>query len=403
MLELGQLIGHLDNLSRELARGRDIRADQLTTALAQANMPAADWESQARRINKMHTPFLIAEPLYTAEPVASAFDPAPAPDLYTVVATDGSQIPLDRHQAAPYYVINVGLVTIHYGTGERTQLASDATLFYREADILIGGANGEQSYVGERQIGNRRAQFEMQHLTRLVDQQEQRECTLALVDGTLILWNQEAEADTARDEAVRDMITMLAAAKRCGTFIAGYLSKPGGREVINTLKLSLCPADVTDTSQCKLESHRCEALNRLTDSSLFAALLAPGQRSTVFASRSKILDEYRKKAIDAKYDDPDDYKIGFYYLNTGKEIARVELPLWLAKNPDTVAATHSLVLDQATKGHGYPVALLEAHEQAIVRGPERAAFQELVDRAFVRNGLPVTTSRKALAKQTRIL
>ena len=47
------------------------------------------------------------------------------------------------------------------------------------------------------------------------------------------------------------------------------------------------------------------------------------------------------------------------------------------------AQTHALCFDQSCKGDGYPVALAEAHEQAIVRGAERAAFFHLMERHFV--------------------
>ncbi len=75
----------------------------------------------------------------------------------------------------------------------------------------------------------------------------------------------------------------------------------------------------------------------------------------------------------------------------------------MAESPDLRDHLHTLCFDQAVKGQGYPICLAEAHERAVVRGPEREAFCRLVENAFVRERLPLLQTRKALAKRTRIL
>jgi len=52
---------------------------------------------------------------------------------------------------------------------------------------------------------------------------------------------------------------------------------------------------------------------------------------------------------------------------------------------------------------GYPIAPAEAHERAVVRGPEREAFFQLVENTFVREDMPATQTRKAVSKRTRVL
>jgi len=100
---------------------------------------------------------------------------------------------------------------------------------------------------------------------------------------------------------------------------------------------------------------------------------------------------------------PSEQRIAFFYLNAGSEIARVEVPQWVAEDADLTGRVHRLSFDQARKGQGYPIALAEAHERAIVRGPEREAFFRLVENAFVRENLPALQTRKALSKRTRVL
>ena len=74
--------------------------------------------------------------------------------------------------------------------------------------------------------------------------------------------------------------------------------------------------------------------------------------------------------------------LSFFYLNAGEEIARVEVPSWVAEREEAVNLTHSLLVDQCGRGHGYPVALMEAHEQAVVTGVDRRYFVELVEQAL---------------------
>lgn len=61
---------------------------------------------------------------------------------------------------------------------------------------------------------------------------------------------------------------------------------------------------------------------------------------------------------------------------------------------------HSLVLDQCRRGQGYPVAISEAHEQAVINGADRQFFKQMLAEALEREGLPVYTSEKDRSKRT---
>jgi NurA-like 5'-3' nuclease len=82
------------------------------------------------------------------------------------------------------------------------------------------------------------------------------------------------------------------------------------------------------------------------------------------------------------------------------EIARVEIPQWVAENDEWLNLVHAVIYDQAQKGRGYPVALAEAHEQAVVRGAERELFYEMLETALVRQGMKVSMTFKLMAKRT---
>jgi len=85
----------------------------------------------------------------------------------------------------------------------------------------------------------------------------------------------------------------------------------------------------------------------------------------------------------------------------GDEIARVEIPQWVARDEDLLNLTHTLVFDQCQRGQGYPVALSEAHEQAVVTMVDRENFWQVVDSSLVEEPLPTPTSAKSQSKRTR--
>ena len=93
----------------------------------------------------------------------------------------------------------------------------------------------------------------------------------------------------------------------------------------------------------------------------------------------------------------------FFYLNIGEEICRVEVPSWVAENENLLNLVHTLVVDQCRLGRGYPVGLMEAHEQAVVTGSDRQIFINLVERILHDENLPVFTSEKDRSKRLRWL
>ena len=64
------------------------------------------------------------------------------PSTISVAATDGSQIFPDRHEISACFLINIGYILLHYGTGEKPLMSSKPRLYYREEEIYEewGGA-----------------------------------------------------------------------------------------------------------------------------------------------------------------------------------------------------------------------------------------------------------------------
>jgi hypothetical protein len=384
MLELSQVIGDIAALGTVARRRRERVQDRLQLARERATVSDLDWV--AAQHSGQAPPWLVADCHGKAPGVA-----VPLPDTsaahYTALATDGSQIPLDRHATALCYLLNVGEIVLHYGTGERPQLTSQATLHYKDEDVYQTDATGDSVPLSDKIIATRRLLAESAALGELIAQNHDRHA-LALVDDPLILWTPQGESDAEQRRVVDDFCRMLEAAEQARVPVCGYVSRPGHKDVVGALRLTLC------TVGCVHDANSpCAALAGLADTQLFDTLLPrPGDRSPVFGSASRVLSFY-----------PDAQKIAFFYLNAGGEIARIEIPQWVASDEELLSRVHLLAFDQARKGQGYPIALSEAHERAVVRGPERDAFFRLVEAAFVRERVPAMVTRKALAKRTRIL
>ena len=120
------------------------------------------------------------------------------------------------------------------------------------------------------------------------------------------------------------------------------------------------------------------------------AHLQLGERSARFASRSPVLRHYGP-----------DGGIQFVYLHVGGEVARIEVPAWVGDDPALLDLVHAAVYDGCTRGWGYPPALAEAHEQAVIRGGEREAFLHMVMEALNVEGQPAAWSAKRLSKNRR--
>ena len=94
------------------------------------------------------------------------------------------------------------------------------------------------------------------------------------------------------------------------------------------------------------------------------------------------------------------HKVYFCYLHVGTEIARIEVPAWVAQDEKLSSTALSLIVAQVNKGFGYPVALAEAHNQAVVRGADRSSFFALLEQELVKTGIKnVGTSYKETRKR----
>lgn len=322
--------------------------------------------------------FSIATPV---EPLDTAVDIPVPPAVHTVIATDGSQIAPNQHEIAYCYLLNIGRVVLHYGQNRQPLLDSLPEVFYRPEDLYVSRQWGIRT---EEWMGHCRTASEATILAELAlsgarDRESSSVPILAMVDGSLIYWFLEQLPLEARDRILPPILEAWDQLKDAGIPIMGYLSASRSGEAINFLRLQACPHEnpdcVTYCPNLVVEKAPCQMLDPLRDIALWTFTLKPGQRSTLWRSSHRILDLY------------DCHTVYFCYVHVGTEIARVEVPAWVAENTVLLDQSLSLMLAQVQKGYGYPVALAEAHNQAVVRGGDRARFFALLEQQMIKAGL----------------
>ena len=394
-LDLTKVAAQVSTMISRLKDAREERQRRLKFALDTLRNQAIDLDDLKRKIAASRTTWLVAD---LVEGLDCRYQAPPTPTEFTVMATDGSHIDVDRHRATRCFLINIGSAVINYGSKPDAALSSSPQLYSEDKDLVITPPGGGREQVVEGTLlGIKRATEECRHLADLASALPADSNSLALLDGTLILWGLEAYPDFVTDVLLtRGLLSCLDGIKNLNSdrrlALASYISFPRSTDVVNVLRVAICPHQPPDCDRCcpPGKERDCEAVAGVRDRDLFMKLLESGERSALFISPSRIVKEHYGE-----------HRVYFFYLRVDGEIARIEIPQWVARNDDLLSLTHSLILDQCRRGHGYPVTLSEAHEQAVVTGADRENFWELVESSLVAEHMPSSGSAKSMSKRTR--
>ncbi|MDP6141946.1 MAG: DNA double-strand break repair nuclease NurA [Dehalococcoidales bacterium] len=392
--QVEKMVAHFNGSGRQ-------RQQRLKKALDILTNEATNLDKLRKKIASSKTSWLVAEPV--DEPDRHYASP-PAPEDFTIIATDGSNIDVDRHQLIKCYLINIGSVILNYGTNSGAVLDSSPHLYSDDEDLVITSpeANRRGQPIEGALLGIKRGVEECRHLARIAVELPANGQVLALLDGSLILWGlvskdypefvTQALLDNGFLRYLDQMRKLNNSQKKLAT--ASYISFPRSTDVVNALRVAICPYQAPNCDRyCDKISwgkRECDNISGVTDRELFSALLDEKERSALFISQSSIV----KKRYGA-------HRVYFFYLKVDDEIARIEIPEWVALNESRLELTHVLILDQCRRGHGYPVALAEAHEQAVITGADRGNLQQLMETLMAEECLPTTTSAKSRSKRTR--
>ena len=400
-LDLHKVAGQIEQAASTLSSQGADRNARLARALSVLTSASPEELEEKRRLSR--ATFLIPG---LAGSMSGRHTCPALPANYTALAVDGSHIDVDRHLPVQCYLINIGRVRIRYGDSPGAWLDSEPRLYADDDSLHVFERGGGRYRPLEGPLlGTMRAVEELRALAALARESDPDTPTIALIDGSLILWGLAGQAhpDFVRDALLVDLFLpameeLRELSRTRPLALASYISLPRSTDVVNALRLdsSLCHYEAANCDMhCRAlrpGQRPCDGVSGLLDRDLFGKLLEENERSDLFASTSSIVERYY-----------DDHSVQFYYLNAGSELARVEVPRWVAEQESLVDLTHAQLVDQCRKGHGYPVSISEAHEQAVVTVGDREEFRIIVEDALQRQRLPVYTSEKNRSKRTKWL
>ncbi|BAY64203.1 hypothetical protein NIES22_42980 [Calothrix brevissima NIES-22] len=390
MLDLTKLARQMQGLSQHLSSEAAASRQRLELAQQYLHKAYSEQQDLIARQEKWRDRILFANAT-PIEPLETCIEIPVPPKIHTVIATDGSQIAPNHHEIAYCYLLNIGRVVLHYGQNRHPLLDSLPEVFYRPEDLYMSRQWGIRT---EEWMGYRRTASEATVLAELACAVKGEVPTLAMVDGSLIYWFLEQLPLDARDRILPPIIAAWQQMRDAQIPLMGYLSASRNVEGMNFLRLLACPHPVPDCiSYCpnQLEKVPCKVFEPLRDTSLWTTQLKPGQRGPLWRSNARILELY------------EDQSIYFCYIHVGTEIARIEVPAWVAENTAMFDQALGLMLAQVQKGYGYPVAIAEAHNQAVVRGGDKTRFFALLEKQMIKAGLRnVGTSYKEARKRGSI-
>src|SRR5438105_4224258 len=327
-------------------------------------------------------------------PLDERIPPPVRPETYTAMATDGAEIDPDRHGGSgDFYLINVGEARIPYGQPERdVELRSISSLGYTDDDLFIIDPRDPRRQVPmrDRHLDAQRAVEELRALAELAERESEGQGApaVALVNGTLLFSVlEERPRDFLRNRFYTDFVSQLERLRRARVAVAAYASRSRGIDLVHLFR-AVCGSTPLVCDVCH-GAHAC-ALRGLNDAHLIGRGLEQWDRSGLFRVRSNVHDPFYGHN-----------RVYFFLLATGDEIARVEMPEWVARDQPMLGLLHGVLVDQCAKGFGYPAVLARADDRAVISLGDRGVLDTLVQQELARRGVVARASAKLSRKQVR--
>lgn len=389
-LEFERLTAEISQMAQATAERLSQRQAARDLSQALLDRYATDWTAVRQALaeaNEKADPkfYRSARPLDEIEPLNAAIPALPPPSGATIIAADGSQIRPDRHAAYLYYLINIGGVVYHHGSGQAPDQFSIPTLHYPQAD----GKEDKFDDTGGT-VSIERDLAEIDTLAeKAVEYRTAVPPILAILDQRLLYWP-IGPVGVAENAAVTAWGDSMDKIRLAGALLAGYIDRPA-TGYVTTLLRSLQALDEPDFDWKSLGQR--EASWGLTDVHLFSQLLGPGQRSKLFVTVS---EPNHKFAAQHQANE-----ICFFYLNPGghgRQVARVDIPMWVAQDEEMVTAVHALVYDQCQILGDYPYVLARADETAVVTYRDQEQLNFMIDVIMERYGISHTITAKQASK-----
>lgn len=294
---------------------------------------------------------------------------------YSVLAVDGSQVYPDRHQGIACYLLNVGTVNFDYGL-DKSQVNLNSEPFLISQISNISDLNQEMVNAHRTELEFKIGLKESLKISKNLNNKP----FCLLFDGSLIFWHLDSKDKNIRDSYINSYLGQLYQFYLNKIPNVGYISLPKSKELISIFKSALDNKIIENYDNFNSEY--------LVDADILENFLDINCYSAIFAHNSNTIKDY-----------PDCLKPYFVYINIGSEIARIEFPKWLAQDQNLLNNTLKIILNQANKGNGYPIALSEAHEQAVIKSSDRDIFYQFLNKISYENDQKYSRSSKSLKKR----
>ncbi len=344
----------------ERSRKRRTLVDDALAALAKHHTDLDALREKIERAARKNPNLRCAVPAWEALDFRK---PPPAPPAAAcLLAVDGSQVNPSRHDQVEFALVNIGSISLPFGgLGEiRETVESELTV----ADDLYT----EYGKINDQHIAARRDLLERKKLAALAETLPRPLFTFT--DGALELWFNDSASrggGSPADSTLDEYITALKHLHQSGVCTAGYVDRPSSALALRMLEIADLPeAELKDAG-------RGGKYWGLRDIDIFRGFLDPGERSAIFALRSRPTGRYT-----------DDVALHFFYLNVGRPkkpyLARVEIPFWVAEDTMTLDYLHALLLYECGKlgNRRYPYILHRSHEIAVVTREEKRQIEQML-------------------------
>ena len=396
-LEFEKLGNQVEEMAQSAILRREERRQLGADALEKLRRHATDWdfldECLALAIKRASIKKLrAARPLDRNEPLDAAVSTPPLPSQATLIATDGSQILPNHHAAHLYSLINVGVIVYGHGLEDAPDQFTRPTLDYPGKGQPATGIPRDKFTDSGGLVNLRRDRAEIETLARTIwEQRQAHQPLVAILDQRLLYWPVVGSGEVGGRgqqilQAWQEAMTNI---RLCDGLLVGYIARSLKQSVLTML----AALDINEPNFEQQVLTSRDTTTGLTDAWLFSRLLEPGQRSKVFIDVSQHNNEFRDG-------DPLN-EVCFFYLNpgqSGRRIARVDIPMWVAGEPAAVDAVHALIIDQCQILGDYPYVLARADEIAVVGRRDQENLNLMIENVMHRHGITALATAKQGSK-----
>ena len=329
-LDLTRTATQIDDMAAALRTGSADKGARLGSALGAAAAFEPDMYIAKRDQPDTDLNWIVPE---IHERLDMSYSPPPLPDDYCVVGVDGSHIDVSRHIPAHCYLINIGGMALRYGSEPDARVFSTPRLYAETDELIIRDrlAPYREETISGALLDAKRAVEELRGVLERLRELPPDLPALGLMDGSLIMFGMHRHPDfVVRHLVDEGFVGVLDELRRIASerpvAIASYISLPRSMEVVNALRVGVCPYPVANCDlECgsvRREDRPCEeSVGGVLDRELMESLVDMNERTAVFESNAGIVrDHYGGHGV------------SFFYVRTEEEVGRVEVPDWVAED-----------------------------------------------------------------------